>query len=1124
MCASLEHRGPDDSGFFTAPGVGLAMRRLSVIDLDTGHQPIANEDGTIHVVLNGEIYNYQDLTAELKRQGHTFSTRSDTETLVHLYEEHGLDFVNHLRGMFAIALWDGPRQRLVLARDRIGEKPLYYQHDGGTLLFGSEPKAILQRGTARNVDAQAVSEFLAAGYVSAPRTFYGGMSKLAPGEMVVCESGRVEKRCYWHRGDRPDHPPSFDAARDQFSELVSDTVRLCLKSDVEVGGFLSGGVDSSLLVALMCSHAARVQTFSVGYRGQATGFNELQYAKRVANDLGTRHHELILGPLSSINLLPRILWHYDEPHGEPTSVLVYLLCQFTSRFVKVAVGGTGGDEVFFGYPRHQGIRLLEYYRRCPRPIRRHLVERVVMRWPESTRGSRFAKRAKRFVTGADLPPEEAYISWVSLLQPEVRAAVLSRQIREDADDSVGESVLRRYLTGDGELLDRAADLDVGAYLPEYQLAYMDRMSMAHGLETRSPLCDYRLVDYVTSLPASYRLRGLHSKHLLKRVARQWIPRAIVERRKVGFDSPIGQWLKNELREFAVAFLSRENLDRSGLLSFAGVQQMLNDHFAGRRDYSLQLWMVIMLEGWYRMYIEDRVTDGSRYSLNDLRGAGGRRSSGSLALEHARSGPTSIPRRVISDHGSPLMRRRLTRRNLWERLPTRVKQVVSIPLSILPPGWLLGTTFRQTLRFVHEVDSCPAEESRAYQLHQIQLLCKLAYERSAYYRRRFDEIGFRPEDLKSFDDLKQLPTIDKGTLRESLSEMCTVTRASVLADRVATGGTGGEPLQFYIGRDRSAIEYAYLVASWQRVGYELNAPMAVFRGRVVPPRADDLRHEYDRVLKHHYYSTFHMTDDNMRRYLEHIDTIGPCFLHGYPSSVNALARFVRRHGIVPPPGIRGIIVESENVYSEKRRLAEETFNTRYFSCYGHSEKLVLATECEYSNDYHVWPTYGYFELLDDDGEPVTTPGERGEIVGTGFMNTVVPFIRYRTGDYARYVGDCCPQCGREHTVISDVRGHRLQEGLIARDGSEVPWVALNMHDDTFGKVLQFQFRQSRPGYATLRVVPGDGFAKSDEQYMLARLNEKLEGRVVLDVALCDAIPLTPQGKAVYVDQRISEMER
>ncbi len=621
MCASLTHRGPDDAGFFTAPGVGLTMRRLSIIDLKTGHQPIANEDGTIQVVLNGEIYNYQELTDKLKRQGHIFTTTSDTETIVHLYEEHGLDFVKHLRGMFGIALWDSKRKRLVLARDRIGEKPLFYQQNGHELLFGSEIKAILQRGQSRIVNPQAVCEFLALGYLSVPRTFYRGIQKLPPAHILVYENSKVDIQCYWTRTPGGSSTLSFNQAASELSELMEDTVRLCLKSDVEVGAFLSGGLDSSAIVALMRKHSVAVQTFSVGYEGNAVGFNELNYAKQMSEALGTKHHELIIAAHSSIDLLPKILWHYDEPHGEPISTLVYMLSEFTRDRVKVVLGGTGGDELFFGYPRHLGVRLLQYYKLLPKFVREQIIARWVQRMPELSDGRPFARRARRFVAGSRLAADEAYLKWVSLFSTEVREQLLSEAVKNEADDPVAEEFLRLHLCGgDGSVLHRAASLDLGGYLPEYQLTYMDRMTMAHGLECRSPLCDYRLVDFVASLPDSYRLKGRRTKHIFKEIAqKQWIPKEIANRKKVGFESPIGAWIKTQLRGFVNEFLSREHIEKSGLLNYDGVASVLADHFSGRKDYSLHIWSILAMESWYRMYIEDGVMNGNDYQLTDLRG-------------------------------------------------------------------------------------------------------------------------------------------------------------------------------------------------------------------------------------------------------------------------------------------------------------------------------------------------------------------------------------------------------------------------------------------------------------------------------------------------------------------------
>ncbi|HUU17720.1 MAG TPA: asparagine synthase (glutamine-hydrolyzing) [Sedimentisphaerales bacterium] len=1120
MCASLTHRGPDDAGFFTSSGVGIAMRRLSVIDLKTGHQPITNEDHSIQVVSNGEIYNYQELTTQLKLQGHKFTTSSDTETIVHLYEQYELDFVKHLRGMFAIALWDTKRRRLVLARDRIGEKPLFYQNSNGEFLFGSEIKAILQRGQKRSVNAQAVCEFFALGYLSAPRTFYQGIHKLAPAHILVYENNNVDIRRYWSRSCPGSSTLPFKKAAAELSDLMDDTIKLCLKSDVEVGAFLSGGLDSSTIVSLMRRHSVDVQTFSVGYEGNASGFNELKYAKQMAKELGTKHHELIIGPYSSVDLLPKVLWHYDEPHGEPISTLVYLLSEFTKKKVKVVLGGTGGDELFFGYPRHLGIRLLQYYKLLPIFLRRQIIEKIVQKMPELNKGKPFARRAHRFVAASSLPADEAYLRWVSLFSCDIRDQLLSSTVKTNADDPIAEQFLRAYLIGgNGTVLDRAASLDIEGYLPEYQLAYMDRMTMAQGLECRSPLCDYRLVDFATSLPASYRLKGRRSKHIFKEIAQQWIPRQIVNRKKVGFESPIGQWIKDQLRSFVEVFLSRENIERSGLLNYDGVSRVLCDHFSGRRDYALHIWSILALECWYRMYIEDRITNGSDYKLKDLRGVSAEVAVFSETRENLDVRPTYFDKVENKKTYSILPIVVPSREKLWFNAPKTLRKIIQPIVKVVPQRILLGRKFQKNLAFTSNCQWWPPYTYDIYNLTQLRRICTLAYEKTEYYRRAFDNIGFHPHNLKSLSDFSEIPTIDKCTVRKHLRQMLTVPPDNPNADYCSTGGTSGMPLSFYINADRSPTEYSYLVASWERIGYKLGMPMAVLRGRMVQPDRNGLRHEYDPILRHHYYSSFHMSDENIACYLKHIASIGACFLHVYPSTIAGLARFILRNGTHAPKNIRGIIAESEIVYPEQRQMVEEVFGCRYFSCYGQSEKVVLATGCEQNNDYHVWPTYGYFELLDVNDNPVNTPGQRGEIVGTGFINTVMPFIRYRTGDWATYVGERCKACGREHAIIRDIRGHRIQEVLIAADGSEISWAALNMHDDTFVHVRQFQFMQETPGQAVLRIVPADGFGEDDADRIHRNLGRKLDNRLAFTIKLTEVIPLSARGKAIYVDQRI-----
>lgn len=471
-------------------------------------------------------------------------------------------------------------------------------------------------------------------------------------------------------------------------------------------------------------------------------------------------------------------------------------------------------------------------------------------------------------------------------------------------------------------------------------------------------------------------------------------------------------------------------------------------------------------------------------------------------------PATLPR---SKSYSPL--------KLWQAVPWTVKRGLQPFFSTVRPAVWLGRRFRATSRFARRADRWDGERAREYQLAQVRRICELAFTKSPFYAARMRACGFAPGDLKSLEDLRRLPTLDRDVVQDNAVAMCT--RGPVMrgVDSVSTGGTGGKPLQFYADSNRSAVEYAYLVASWSRAGYAPIIPQAVLRGEVVPENGRGFRHQFDPLFRRHYYSVFHMTDENMRRYLEHMATIGPCFLLVYPSSVSALTRYIERSGFKPPGNIRGVLAGSEIVYPEDRARVERVFGVRYFSWYGHSEKLVLAAECEFSSEYHVWPSYGYFELLDAQGRPVTRPGQRGEIVGTGFINSTMPFIRYRTGDFATYVGPRCNACGREHPVISDIRGHRTQETLVAADGSLISWTALNMHDDTFDFVRQFQFAQTTPGRATLRLVAAEGFESESMNRIRSSLNRKLEGRIEFDIARVDSIALTRAGKPTFVDQQI-----
>lgn len=467
----------------------------------------------------------------------------------------------------------------------------------------------------------------------------------------------------------------------------------------------------------------------------------------------------------------------------------------------------------------------------------------------------------------------------------------------------------------------------------------------------------------------------------------------------------------------------------------------------------------------------------------------------------------------------IMKIAISKKNLWEKSPQILKTVIGKCISHIPMPYILGKEFRDNYKFIQNSEFWSAEQIESYQVEMLRKVCMIAYEKSPYYANIFNSAGFHPNDIVATKDIQKLPLIDKDVINNNLSEICTEPFARRHVDYISTGGTSGKPLSFYTTSRRSSIEYAYLLSGWGRIKYKLGMPKAVLRGNIVPPDSKDLFHQYDPLLKHHYYSSFHMSDNDMSKYIAHIKKIGKCYIHAYPSTVNNMAKFMLRENISAPKNVQGIIVESENIYEEQRKLVQDVFNCRYFSSYGHTEKLVAATECEHSENYHVWPTYGYFELIDKNGNNISTPGEVGEVVGTGFINTVTPFIRYKTGDYATYVNDRCELCGRNHIIIKDIRGHRLQESLIAKDHSFISWTAINMHDDTFDNVTQFQFYQKTPGKATLKIVPAEKFCEEDSARIRKNIALKVGGQLDFIIEIVDKVSLTSRGKAIYVDQKI-----
>jgi asparagine synthase (glutamine-hydrolysing) len=590
MSATLVHRGPDSFGEFSDGDVALAARRLSIIDLETGDQPIANEDGTLHVVQNGEIYNYRELRRELERAGHHFRTQGDTEVLLHLYEEHGDRFAERLRGMFAIAIWDARHRRLVLARDRFGIKPLYYRAADNELAFASELRA-LPRG---EIDLDALEAFLAFNSIPAPLTIFREIRKLPPGHLLIWEDGRIELR----RFARP--APLEELREDEEAELVEelrsrlrDSVRAHLVSDVPVGVLLSGGVDSAFLAALAAEESSEaLRTFSIGFEERS--FDELAGARLVAERYGTQHRELVLRPDAAL-LLPALADAFDEPFADSSALPTYLVSQLAASDVKVALSGEGGDELFGGYYTYAADLLAERVGGLAR-LSRPLVERL----PTSSSRASFDYKAKRFVRAAHLPPLERHHGWKEIFSPELRAELTGRT---SAFDPV--SILRdRYRETEGaDELARLQDVDLGIYLVDDLLVKTDRASMAHSLEARVPYLDTVVTNLALALPTRHKIRGLSKKVLLRKAAAPLLPREIVHGKKRGFSIPAAAWLRGELEPFARQTLSRETLDRQGFFHPDVVTRLLDDHVAGREDRSRQLWGLLAFTLWHESHVE-----------------------------------------------------------------------------------------------------------------------------------------------------------------------------------------------------------------------------------------------------------------------------------------------------------------------------------------------------------------------------------------------------------------------------------------------------------------------------------------------------------------------------------------
>lgn len=608
MCSAIVHRGPDDRGMLIDGPAAIGIQRLAIIDISGGRQPIHNEDEGVWVVFNGEIYNFPELRRDMEQRGHRFYTKSDTEVLVHLYEEYGDDCVNRLNAMAAMALWDRKNHRLLLARDRFGKKPLYYTIIGNSLVFGSEIKSLLRHpGVSRNVDLISLSKYLAYDYVPSPFSMLAGVQKLMPGHRLAIENGRLKTERYWRLLFTPKHSSQAreEDLAEEFMYRLRESVHRRLMSDVPLGVFLSGGLDSSTITALMSELSpGRVKSFSIGFTEKS--FDESGYARMVADRIGTEHNEFVMTEQEALDLIPILAQIMDEPLGDSSLVPTYWLSQHTRRHVKAALSGEGGDELFCGYPTYTAHMLADIYTLLPRCVMKRTIEPLLRRLPVSTANFSPDFKIKKFLSGIEYPPHIRHQIWMGTFSPEEQRELFQPDIYSliKTGDLYSE-VPRAIASGMPETrIDMVSCLDTALYLAEDLLVKADRASMACSLELRAPLLDYTLAEFIAGLPSGLKFRRFTTKFLYKKAAEKILPGEIVHRKKKGFGIPIAKWIKRDLKEMFQETMSHDKIRAEGFFRPEYVQRLLQEHLNGTKDNRKQLWALFMFELWLRHFIKN----------------------------------------------------------------------------------------------------------------------------------------------------------------------------------------------------------------------------------------------------------------------------------------------------------------------------------------------------------------------------------------------------------------------------------------------------------------------------------------------------------------------------------------
>lgn len=610
MTGALSHRGPDDGGVFISPSIGLGHRRLSIIDPSSaGHQPMSNEDDSLWIVFNGEIYDYREHRKRLLSEGHTLKSRTDCETILHLYEDGGMDCLHLLNGMFAFALWDASRQQLFLVRDRLGIKPLHYYWDGRRLIFASEIKAILHDPEVhKEIDREALELYLTLNYIPAPRTIFKHIRKLEPGHYILADKRGITDRSYWDIPGNPSSMPdtSLEEKKRHLYTLLEDAVKRRLIADVPLGAFLSGGIDSSILVALMAKNSRLpVKTFSIGYKDLPL-FDETGYAREVASLYHTDHHEFKLSHHDLLDAFPSILEMLDEPFADSSAVPTFIVSRETRNKVTVALSGDGGDELFAGYRMYQGEYWSRFYNRIPSSLRDRLIAPLAGRLPDARdrTGLEMVRRMKKFVKGMGHSFADRFYGWREIFPLSTRRALL----KEPAPENIYLDQVRRMVETErrrfpGDDINLMLFLDVKGLLPGDMLTKVDRMSMAHALEVRVPMLDHTVVEYLFQLKGDTKLKGKTGKFILTETFKDLLPPSLHKRPKKGFEIPIGAWLRKELKFLIDEYLDKDLVTRQGIFHFETIHKLIEDHLGRRRDTSWHLWNLIVFQHWYRTFFQ-----------------------------------------------------------------------------------------------------------------------------------------------------------------------------------------------------------------------------------------------------------------------------------------------------------------------------------------------------------------------------------------------------------------------------------------------------------------------------------------------------------------------------------------